>query len=471
VAGVRPADAAAFCAWLTERQPGEWAYRLPTAHEVRDSAHMAESTGGMGYWTASSVGERSGREHVIFDLAWVDASRPLAASEAAVMERVQADLTRDLLHLTPNDLPRDLDCNRLLAEALTLGRDLDHDLGLAQDPYHDLESAQALAHDLALALGFDLGLDMGFEFELARDRERNLGYDLSLAREPDPGPDAESVQRLTQARERVSGRPGVWLHPRMSALDLTPAQTLTCALSAKLERLPDADGVLAFQLEDVLEHNLGLALDRDLDRDLALALDSDRALANALALKLHRVYNLKRERALAFARQLSDMPEHEADRETLGHIAQLVQTRNAAADDDRALSDLLAARDLAIPLDLHLTVALELARVNAHNRDRASRLAQLLAQARDLARDQGRSRNRSLARLVFLLNALLIQPEARPSETAAPEPADLERQQLSSRYLELYLDFATLEGRVTDALPAFEGICLVRVRAAEARRT
>jgi hypothetical protein len=93
-----------------------------------------------------------------------------------------------------------------------------------------------------------------------------------------------------------------------------------------------------------------------------------------------------------------------------------------------------------------------------------------LAEARDLARDQGRSRNRSLARLVFLLNALLIQPEARPSETAAPAPADLERQQLSSRYLELYLDFATLEGRVTGALPAFEGICLVRVRANQARQ-
>ncbi len=50
------------------------------------------------------------------------------------------------------------------------------------------------------------------------------------------------------------------------------------------------------------------------------------------------------------------------------------------------------------------------------------------------------------------------------------EETDLERQQLSSRYLELYLDFVTLEGRVSGDLPPFEGICLTRVRAEDARR-
>jgi hypothetical protein len=463
MAGVRAADAVAFCQWLSARQTGEWAYRLPTAHEARDAARLAETLTGVGYWTASAMGERSGRAHVIFDLAWADASRPPMISEPAVLERMQADLTHDLLHLTPGDLPRDLECDRLLAEALALSRDLDHDLGLAQDPYLDLEGAQALAHDLAGALGFDLGLDMGFEFELARDRERDLGYDLSLAREPDPGPDAESMQRLSLARAVVGSRPGLRLHPRLSALDLTHARTLTRTLSAKLERLSDANGALASQLEGVGEHNLSLALDRDLDRDVALALDSDRALANALALKLHRVYNLKLERALSYVRELGHTPEHADAQETLDRIAQLIQTQ--AADDEQVLCDLVQARDLAMPLDLRLTVALELARGHMRDRDRASRLARLLATARDLARDRGRRRNRALARLVFLLNALLTQPQTPANDDETPAAADLERQQLSSRYLELYLDFVTLEGRVAGSLSPFEGICLMRVRA------
>jgi hypothetical protein len=462
VAGVRAADAVAFCEWLSERQAGEWTYRLPTAHEARGTARLAEPVTGLGYWTASPMGERSGRPHVIYDLAWVDATRPPVLSEAAMLERIQADLTRDLFRLTPNDLPRDLECDRLLSEALSLGRDLDHDLGLAHDPYHDLEDAQALAHDLAGALGFDLGLDMGFEFELARDRERDLGYDLSLAREPDPGPDAETVQRLNQARDIVKHGPGVRLHARLSALDLTNAQTLTRMLSAKLERLADAEGRLASQLEAGLEHNLNLALDRDLDRDLALMLDCDRALANALALNLHRVYTLKLTRALHEIHDLAEAPEHVVDRDTLNRIADLIQAPDA--DDIQSRTDLMQARDLAMPIDLHLTVALELARVHVRDRDRASRLARMLATARDLARDRGRCRNRAFARLMFLLNTLLVQPHT-PANAETASAADLERQQLSGRYLELYLDLVMLEGRVAGSLPPFEGICLTRVRA------
>jgi hypothetical protein len=462
--GVRAADAVVFCQWLSERQPGEWRYRLPTAHEVRDTTRLTETTRGLGYWTASAAGERGGREHIVFDLAWVDHTRPPLLSEAAVTERVQADLSRDFLQLTPADLPRDLECDRLLAEALALSRDLDHDLGLAQDPNHDLEGAQALAHDLAGALGFDLGLDMGFEFELARDRERALGYDLSLAREPDPGPDAQSVQALTLAREKAGPQVSVRWQPRLSALDLTHAQTLICSLAAKVERLSAGGRGLATELEAVLEQNLALALDRDLDRDLALALDSDRALANALALQLHRAYALKLGRALNQVNILGAAPEHAGDAEALDRIARLIQKPDAG--DDQASQDVVQARDLAMPVDLHLTVTLELARVHLRDRDRASQLARRLAAARDLARDRGRRRNRGLARLVFLLNALLTQPVSKPEGAATPaeEATDLERRQLNSRYLELYLDFVTLECRLAGLLPAFEGICLVRAR-------
>lgn len=36
ILGVRPLDAAAFCAWLTEREPGPWFYRLPVESELTD---------------------------------------------------------------------------------------------------------------------------------------------------------------------------------------------------------------------------------------------------------------------------------------------------------------------------------------------------------------------------------------------------------------------------------------------------
>jgi Sulfatase-modifying factor enzyme 1 len=38
VLGVRSSDAAAFCAWLTEREVGPWQYRLPRAGELDDEA-------------------------------------------------------------------------------------------------------------------------------------------------------------------------------------------------------------------------------------------------------------------------------------------------------------------------------------------------------------------------------------------------------------------------------------------------
>jgi hypothetical protein len=57
---------------------------------------------------------------------------------------------------------------------------------------------------------------------------------------------------------------------------------------------------------------------------------------------------------------------------------------------------------------------------------------------------------------------LFTQPRSFEGASAA---ADQERQQVCGRYLELYLDFVTLEDRVAGNLPPFEGICLVRVHA------
>ena len=410
VVGVRSADAAAFCAWLAEREPGEWTYRLPTAREARDAAGPAGSAPEQGYWTASSAGERGGREHVIFELAWSNASRLAPVSEETLLQSMRDDLARDLMHRKAANSPSDGACNRTLAEALNISRDLDHDLDMARDPTHDLESAQVLASEIAATLALDLGLDVGYEFERARDRERNLGYDLSLTREPDPGLDADAIQALTLARDRVRDRLPERLRPRLSALDLAQTQARVRALRPKLEHLNDPDCDLALTLDGILARNLALALDRDLDRDLALAVDGDRALANALALSLNRAYYLKLRRARAQAVKLAADPEREADRAVFQQVGKLIGDQSQADGD--LLAALVQARDLALPLDVDLTLTLELARAHARDRERAVALAKTLARARDLARNSDRSRNRAIVRLVLLLSAILTLPAA-----------------------------------------------------------
>ncbi|MAU01540.1 MAG: hypothetical protein CL608_30755 [Anaerolineaceae bacterium] len=54
VAGVRPSDAQAFCDWLSERNPGPWRFRLPTAPEKSrpplNQPAQEEEANPVGYW-------------------------------------------------------------------------------------------------------------------------------------------------------------------------------------------------------------------------------------------------------------------------------------------------------------------------------------------------------------------------------------------------------------------------------------
>ncbi len=54
VAGVRPSDAQAFCDWLSERNPGPWHFRLPTAQEKSrpplNEPALEEDANPVGYW-------------------------------------------------------------------------------------------------------------------------------------------------------------------------------------------------------------------------------------------------------------------------------------------------------------------------------------------------------------------------------------------------------------------------------------
>ena len=53
VSGVRPGDAQTFCEWLTEREPGEWGYRLPEDNEL----NTGTGNEGVGYWTKTKTGD------------------------------------------------------------------------------------------------------------------------------------------------------------------------------------------------------------------------------------------------------------------------------------------------------------------------------------------------------------------------------------------------------------------------------
>jgi hypothetical protein len=54
VAGIRPSDAQAFCDWLSERNPGPWRFRLPTAEEKSrpplNQPALEEEANPVGYW-------------------------------------------------------------------------------------------------------------------------------------------------------------------------------------------------------------------------------------------------------------------------------------------------------------------------------------------------------------------------------------------------------------------------------------
>ncbi len=214
VVGVRPSDAIAFCQWLTQREPGEWRYRLPMAGELDTDTltdlAQARSAAGLGYWVVSDEG---------VELVKVRASAP--GIEGMASRRVALDLDRardldrahdrahDRARARALDLGSDLDLARArvrdLARDLALDRalDLDRARDRARALDRDLDRDRVLAHDRALARALDLNLDrardlardrvLALDLDLARDLARDLK--LALARNGDQIPGHHSNQR------------------------------------------------------------------------------------------------------------------------------------------------------------------------------------------------------------------------------------------------------------------------------------
>jgi hypothetical protein len=88
VAGVRPSDAHAFCLWLSERDPGPWRYRLPTAQETtRPSLNKADTPDDspVGYWF-----QKNGRASL--------SPSPHLSNDEALVESLQRQLKQKLLN-------------------------------------------------------------------------------------------------------------------------------------------------------------------------------------------------------------------------------------------------------------------------------------------------------------------------------------------------------------------------------------
>jgi hypothetical protein len=156
VLGVRPSDVAAFCAWVTECEPGPWLYRPPEVGELEkegDSGLPGTLPAGTGYWLKDGMG-----------FAW--------ATEALIPPvNVLQAAARDV-YMRALDLAYTLDLARSFAlgrvRALDLVRPLDLDLAFERVRACPLE--RHLERHLERAL--ERHLERARALDLARSRAR-----------------------------------------------------------------------------------------------------------------------------------------------------------------------------------------------------------------------------------------------------------------------------------------------------------
>ncbi len=244
------------------------------------------------------------------------------------------------------------------------------------------------------------------------------------------------------------------------------ARALAYALDRDRARALDLDLDLAraLALAHSLARNLNLDLDFDRDfdvaRDLALTLARDLTHDHALTLDLNLALDLARERDLDLALARVMVRDH-----ALAPDLDLNLARNLTRDLARDLDlDFNLARALDLDLDLDLALAVALARDLVH----------------DLNLDPNKpeeSRNMSrFLRWYVRLSALLIATEllsraqtrdAWSDDSGLDEQSGAlkkEAQRLVDNYLDLYIDFATLEARINGNLSPFESIRIVKER-------
>lgn len=177
IVGVRPSDVVAFCVWLTQREPGEWNYRLPYAGELESDLFHLDSDPAfklIGYWATTRLGfvyvegpatmptiaTRTLEQYLASDLELADARAPNLLLDLGISLEPQIDrsLLRDLIRIHSEPRPLDLALDRTYALALDLGQALGLDQAKARASVLDTDRmlarvlirARALDHARAL---------------------------------------------------------------------------------------------------------------------------------------------------------------------------------------------------------------------------------------------------------------------------------------------------------------------------------
>ncbi len=192
LAGARPADAVAFCAWLTARQPGGWRYRLPYPGEAGEKL----GNGRVGYWAEPPAGP----------LVLVGATAPANTMET-INHWVALDIDLDLVRTRISDLTRIrdtiLDLVHNLIRELIHDYNLDHDLDLtlASDLVYDGARGYDQDRDRPFAIALALVRTHDLVRERARDlaRAHNLIHNLAL----DNALDFDRILELDHAHNRA----------------------------------------------------------------------------------------------------------------------------------------------------------------------------------------------------------------------------------------------------------------------------
>ncbi|MFN0112320.1 MAG: hypothetical protein ACKVZH_25955 [Blastocatellia bacterium] len=266
MSGVRAKDAAAFCEWLTQRQAGEWRFRLPLADEA---SQWQTKENRMAAWCQDAqsfrlIGLSSAQEQTITQQLL--AIESLIFSQPVIAPHSLAR-TLDLAHTF--DLARTLDLTSVLACALDLTRDhaLDRDLARALDVARVIDRTLALDRDLdvarararararylALAFARHRELTTARNLERARDLDLALAlaFTLVLARASDFSALADLVERgkLTEARymaanvqndsNKYVSRTAALLEALLSIVLAESKQTMHLAQRRYLARLLD----------------------------------------------------------------------------------------------------------------------------------------------------------------------------------------------------------------------------------------
>ncbi|MCP5096219.1 MAG: NACHT domain-containing protein [Chloroflexi bacterium] len=213
VAGVRPIDAVAFCQWMSERDPGEWHYRLPKSNEVAmlaSNAPIEDPTETMlAHWFSSARGIESAKVdlaaslqieplllqmqdrfnedwHAHKGLKYQTQARDLVLSRVRYRQFKLQDMDRNLnlSRMQDPDVVRDVNIVRnreLLSWARMMEERLQFRLAQAQDP--EIERARELSLDELLIITHRLsdGLAHAQDLESAPELARMLLRSLERA--------------------------------------------------------------------------------------------------------------------------------------------------------------------------------------------------------------------------------------------------------------------------------------------------